>query len=74
MKTLRYVAIIEEGRRNHSAYLPDLPGCVATGKTREECEREIGRAAEFHVEGLVLEGLPVPEPISTAIAVEIEAA
>ena len=57
-----YVAVLEQGPRNWSAYVPDLPGCVAAGVTREETERLIQAAIEFHVEGFLLEGVPLPEP------------
>ena len=57
-----YTVIYEAGERNWSAYAPDLPGCIATGKTRKLVERMIREAIEFHVEGLVKRGEPVPEP------------
>jgi predicted RNase H-like HicB family nuclease len=57
---MRYAIVIEKGDRNHSAYVPDLPGCVATGETVEVVEREIRAAIRFHVAGLREDGLPVP--------------
>ncbi|MBI3823729.1 MAG: type II toxin-antitoxin system HicB family antitoxin [Planctomycetes bacterium] len=57
-----YLVIYESGKRNWSAYVPDLPGCIATGKTRKQVERVIREAIEFHIEGLRLRGDPVPEP------------
>jgi predicted RNase H-like HicB family nuclease len=57
-----YTVIYEWGKRNWSAYVPDLPGCIATGKTHEETERVIREAIEFHIEGLIQRGEPVPEP------------
>ena len=57
-----YTVIFEPGPRNWSAYVPDLPGCIATGKTRKQTERLIREAIEFHIEGLQLNGEPVPEP------------
>jgi predicted RNase H-like HicB family nuclease len=57
-----YTVIYEWGKRNWSAYVPDLPGCIATGKTRKETERVIREAIEFHIEGLIKRGEPVPEP------------
>ena len=69
MKT--YAVIYERGARNWSAYVPDLPGCVATGKTRSETMRRIRGAIRFHIEGLELAGQPVPEPTSEAGAVSI---
>jgi predicted RNase H-like HicB family nuclease len=68
-----YAVVFERGDRNWSAYVPNLPGCVATGKTREEAEVLIREAIEFHIEGLVQHGLPVPEPISEAANVKISA-
>ena len=69
----RYLIIIEQTATGYSAYSPDLPGCVATGGTREEVEREMHVAVEFHVEGLRLAGEPVPEPRSQASYCEIAA-
>lgn len=57
-----YIAVLEPGPNNWSACVPDLPGCVAAGMTREETERLIQEAIEFHVEGLLLDGTPLPEP------------
>ena len=68
---MRYAIVIEKANGNYSAYVPDLPGCVATGATVEEVEREIGEAIRFHIEGLEEEGLPVPPP--SALAEYIEA-
>jgi predicted RNase H-like HicB family nuclease len=60
----RYAVVFEltDSGRNWSAYVPDLPGCVATGKTREACEKLIHEAIEFHIEGLKIHEMPVPEP------------
>ena len=57
----------------YKAYSPDVPGCMATGKTREETERNFRDALTFHIEGLKEEGLPIPEPTSEAGRVEIAA-
>ena len=57
-----YTVIYEWGKRNWSAYVPDLPGCIATGKTRKRVERMIREAIEFHLEGLQARGEKVPEP------------
>ncbi len=57
-----YVVVLEQGPKNWSAYVPDLPGCVAAGVTRAETERLIQEAIAFHIEGLLLDGLPVPKP------------
>ncbi len=62
----RYLIILEQTATGYSAYSPDLPGCVATGSTREEVEREMHDAIEFHSEGLRLAGELVPEPRSQA--------
>lgn len=58
----QYAVVIEVAGTNYSAYVPDLPGCVAVGDTVEEAEREIAEAIEFHIEGLREDGLPIPEP------------
>ena len=58
----KYAIVVERARRNYAAYVPDLPGCVATGKTREETERRMREAIAFHIEGMKLDGEPVPEP------------
>ena len=60
--TKEYTVIYERGERNWSAYVPDLPGCIATGKDRDDVERRIREAVEFHIQGLKLHGDPVPEP------------
>ena len=60
----KYLVVVEETGTGYSAYSPDLPGCIATGATREEVERQMGEAMRFHVEGMRLEGLSVPEPHS----------
>lgn len=70
---MEYAVIFERGTRNWSAYVPDLPGCIATGKTRTETERTIREAIEFHIEGLRLHGDPVPEPTSEAANIRISA-
>ena len=57
---MRYAIVIEKADSNYSAYVPDLPGCVATGATVEELESEIREAIAFHLEGLRDDGLPVP--------------
>lgn len=62
--------IIEKGEGNYSAYLPDLPGCVATGKTVEEVKERMGGAIDLHLRGMREDGLPVPEPTSLAEYVE----
>ena len=66
----RYVIVIERARHNFSAYAPDLPGCVATGRTRREARRRMEEAMRFHFEGLRADGLVAPRP-STMVA-EVE--
>jgi len=62
----RFLVVIEKGENNYSAYSPDLPGCVATGKTREETERNMHEAIQLHVRGLQEDNLPIPESHSSA--------
>lgn len=68
---MRYAIVVEKSENNYSAYVPDLPGCVATGYTVEETESEIRAAIEFHIEGLVEDGLPIPEPVSIVEYLEV---
>ena len=70
---MRYAIVIEKAEGNFSAYVPDLPGCVATGATPEEVEAEIRSAIEFHLEGLVADGEAVPEATSRVDYVDIPA-
>lgn len=67
---MRYAVVIEKANGNYSAYVPDLPGCVATGRTVAEVEEEIRTAIRFHIEGMEEDGLPVPPPTSIAEYVE----
>ena len=69
----RYAIVIEKAERNYAAYVPDLPGCVATGATIEETDRSIREAIEIHVEGLRADGLPIPEPSSRVEYVDVAA-
>jgi predicted RNase H-like HicB family nuclease len=62
----RFLVVIEKANGNYSAYSPDLPGCVATGATREETERKMHDAIEMHVRGLLEDNLPIPESSSFA--------
>ena len=62
----RFLVVIEKADSNYSAYSPDLPGCVATGATREETEQNMYQAIELHIKGLREDGLPVPESTSFA--------
>jgi predicted RNase H-like HicB family nuclease len=70
---MRYAIVIEEGANNYSAYVPDLPGCVSTGRTLEEVKAEIRDAIAFHLGGLRKDGLPIPPPTSQADYVDIAA-
>jgi predicted RNase H-like HicB family nuclease len=63
---MRYAVVIEKADSNYSAYVPDLPGCVATGSTVSAVEQEIREAIRFHIEGLKEDGLPIPAPTSIA--------
>lgn len=70
---MRYAVIIEKGPESYGAYVPDLPGCVAAGDTREEVMSLIREAMEFHIEGLKQEGAPIPQPSSAVEFVDIAA-
>lgn len=61
---MRYAVVIEKADGNYSTYVPDLPGCVATGATHEEVEGNVREAIRFHLNGLREDGLPIPEPTS----------
>ncbi len=67
----RYSVVYERAPRNWAAYVPDLPGCIATGRTRGAVERRIREAIEFHLDGMREEGLPIPEPTTETGAVEV---
>lgn len=70
---MRYAIVIEDAGSNYSAYVPDLPGCVATAVTLEEAEGAIREAIEFHLEGLRADGLPIPQASSRVEYVEVAA-
>ena len=70
---MRYAIVIEDAGSNYSAYVPDLPCCVATGVTPEEAEGAFREAIEFHLEGLRADGLPIPQPSSRVEYVEVAA-
>jgi len=67
----RYAIVIEDAGTNLAAYVPDFPGCIATGNTIEELELSIREALEMHIEGMIEDGLPIPEPSSRVEYVEI---
>lgn len=68
----RFLIVIEKAGGNYSAYSPDLPGCIATGATREEAERNMHEAIELHVRGLIEDHLPIPESTSFAEYVAVQ--
>lgn len=68
----RFLIVIEKAEGNYSAYSPDLPGCIATGATREEAERNMHEAIELHVRGLLEDNLPIPESTSFAEYVAVQ--
>jgi predicted RNase H-like HicB family nuclease len=70
---MEYTVVVEPAGDNYSAYVPDLPGCVATGASVEDVRREIAAAMSFHIEGLQEAGLPVPPPRTVAVAVLVGA-
>ena len=70
---MRYAIVIEKGATSYGAYVPDLPGCVAAAETRGEALQLIREAIELHIEEMRKEGLPVPEPLSSAEYVEVAA-
>ena len=70
---MRYAIVIERAEDNYSAYVPDLPGCVATGDTFQEVECEIRDAIAFHLDGLREDGVPIPQPSSVVEYMEVAA-
>lgn len=70
---MRYLIILEKSATGYSAYSPDLPGCVSTGPTPEETIAGMKESIELHIQGLKIEGLPVPEPLSRSAYVEVAA-
>ena len=70
---MRYAIVIEAANGNFSAYVPDLPACIATGETVQETEREIREAIEFHLDGLRADNLPIPPASSRVDYVEVAA-
>jgi predicted RNase H-like HicB family nuclease len=74
MAKLRYMVVIERGETSWGAHVPDLPGCVAIGETREEVRRLIREAIKLHIDGLKSDGMRVPAPSSEGEFVEVGAA
>ena len=70
---MRYLVVVEKGPTSFGAYVPDLPGCIAVGETREEVLASIHEAIEFHLEGLKQDGTPIPPPASSSEVVEVAA-
>jgi predicted RNase H-like HicB family nuclease len=71
---MRYAVVFEQGDHNFAAYVPDLPRCISTGKTRAEVEKNIREAIEFHVDGLKLTGQPIPVPTTWVETLELPVA
>jgi len=72
MKRVRYTVIIEDAGQNYSAFVPDLPGCVSTGRTVEETVENIREAIQFHIDGLLEDGDPLPPLAAKVVDVEAE--
>jgi predicted RNase H-like HicB family nuclease len=70
---MQYIVVIERAAANFSAYVPDLPGCIATGTTIENVTREMQAAIQFHIDGMREEGLPIPQPSVVVKAIDIAA-
>ncbi|HEY9826879.1 MAG TPA: type II toxin-antitoxin system HicB family antitoxin [Stenomitos sp.] len=70
---MRYLTIIEKTGTGYSAYSPDLPGCISTGLTYEEVEKNMREAIEFHLDGLKLEGYEIPQPSTSSTYIEVAA-
>ena len=71
---MKYAVVVEQGDNSFGAHVPDLPGCIAVGETKEEVLDLIQEAIEFHLEGLRDEGQPIPPPLSSVAYVEVRAA
>ncbi len=69
---MKYAYVVERGPTSWGAYIPDLPGCIAVGKSYASVSRMIQKAAQFHIEGLVAAGLPVPKPSSRTDELEVD--
>lgn len=74
MATRRYAVVIEKAGDNYSAYVPDLPGCVSSGRTVAETEQNVRQAIAFHLDGMKEDGLPIPIPTAHCEYVEAEVA
>ncbi len=69
---MRYAVVIEKAKRNYSAYAPDIPGCIATGRTVEETKKLMREAIELQFEGMMLDGDPIPESTSRCAYVDVK--
>jgi len=74
VKSVKYVVVLEETPRNWAAYVPDLPGCISTGKTRDDVERNIREAIQLHLRGMRRDGDPIPAPGTWTTEVEVDEA
>ena len=74
MRGMRYAIVIEKADENYSAYVPDLPGCVSTGRTVEEVKQNMAEAIQFHIQGLIEDGDPIPPPTTLSDYVETKVA
>ena len=70
---MQYLVVVEEGQNSLGAYVPDLPGCIAVGESRDEVMRLIQEAIEFHIEGIKKDGLMLPLPHSSSVFVDVHA-
>jgi len=70
---MKYAVVIEKGENGYGAYVPDLPGCIAAGDTKDEVKKLIHEAIEFHIEGLKENGEPIPQPTSSIEFIEVAA-
>jgi predicted RNase H-like HicB family nuclease len=71
---MRYMVVLEKGETSWGAHVPDLPGCIAAGESREETVRLIREAIDLHIESLQQDGQPIPSPSSESVIVEVTAA
>lgn len=70
----KYLVVFEKTKTGYSAYVPDLPGCISTGKNRKDTEKNIQEAIEFHIEGMTLDGYKIPEPTDNFAFIKIKPA
>lgn len=70
----KYLVVFEKTKTGYSAFVPDLPGCISTGKTRKDIEKNIQEAIEFHIEGMTLDGEKIPEPTDNFAFIKVKPA